>query len=114
MLKRPYFKLCFCFLLLYFISFSQNIYTWAGSNTPLILGDGGPATSAYIGQAYGIAIDGLGNTYIADQFHSRIRKVSTSGIIITIAGTGVAGFSGDGGPAISAQINQPLAIACDA
>jgi hypothetical protein len=77
-------------------------------------GDGGPATSALLSdQVYGVTTDAAGNIYIADTHNHRIRKVNTSGIISTIAGTGVAGFSGDGGPAVSATMNAPLSVAVD-
>lgn len=62
----------------------------------------------------GIALDSLGNLYIADTNNQRIRMVSTAGIISTIAGTGTGGFPGDGGPAASAMLNTPFGIAVDA
>ena len=74
-------------------------------------GDGGPATSAALIVAAGLAVDGRGNLFIVDQ--NRIRKVSTDGIITTVAGNGIAGFSGDGGPAISAQFSYPVNVAVD-
>jgi cysteine-rich repeat protein len=76
-------------------------------------GDFGPATSAVLNQPAAVTVDGLGSVYIADTYNSRIRLVS-GGIITTIAGTGTAGFSGDGGAAIVAQINYPIGIALDA
>lgn len=89
------------------------ITTIAGTGEQGFDGDGGAATSATLDSPQGIAIDTSGNLYIADTRNHRIRKVSTSGIITTIAGTGVAGFSGDGGAATSATINLPTAIAAD-
>ncbi len=77
-------------------------------------GDGGPATSASLNGPFGIVVDGNGNLFIADQTAFRIRKVTPNGIITTIAGTGVAGFSGDNGPAIHATLNHPLCLAIDA
>ena len=77
-------------------------------------GDGGPATSASLNGPFGIVVDGNGNLFIADQTAFRIRKVTPNGIITTIAGTGVAGFSGDNGPAIQATLNHPLCLAIDA
>ncbi|HEY6344320.1 MAG TPA: NHL repeat-containing protein [Bryobacteraceae bacterium] len=75
-------------------------------------GDGGPATRAQI-RPTGVAVDGGGNLYIADGANRRVRKVSPAGIITTIAGTGTQGYSGDGGPATSAQLNLPSAVAVD-
>ncbi len=77
------------------------------------LGDGGPATNAVI-SAYGLALDTMGNIYIADGTNNRIRKVNTStGIITTIAGNGTAGYSGDGGAATAASLNSPNSVAID-
>lgn len=91
-----------------------NITTIAGSSTSGYSGDGGAATSAKLYYPYGIAVDGSGNVYIADQANNRIRKVTVStGVITTIAGSGTAGFSGDGSAATSAQLNNPSAIAID-
>lgn len=77
-------------------------------------GDGGPAVDAYIASAVGIAVDAAGNLYIADPPSNRVRKVSPAGIITTFAGTGVAGYSGDGGPAASAKLSSPQDLAVDA
>jgi sugar lactone lactonase YvrE len=76
-------------------------------------GDGGPATSAKMIWPYGVALDGSGNIYVADTYNNRVRKVNTSGIISTYAGNGSAGYSGDGGPATSARLNNPWGIAVD-
>jgi uncharacterized protein (TIGR03437 family) len=79
------------------------------------IGDGGPATKALLSYPYGIALDANGNLYIADYLDSRVRKVViATGVITTIAGTGVAGFSGDGSAAVSAQINGPGSVVADA
>ncbi len=86
------------------INTSGIITTIAGTNTAGFSGDGGPAVNAQLIQPIGIAIDSRGALYIADANISRIRKIDTLGIISTIAGTGVSGFSGDGGPAVNAQI----------
>ena len=75
-------------------------------------GDGGPATSASLNLTYGVAIDSAGNLYIADSANQRVRKV-TGGTITTIAGNGNEGYSGDGGPATSASLNQPWGVAVD-
>ena len=88
-----------------------TITTVAGGGSDL--GDGGPATSAQLRRPIGIAVDGTGNVYIADNRDHRIRKVDTSGTITTVAGTGAGGFSGDGGPATSAQLRRPRGVALD-
>lgn len=73
-------------------------------------GDGGPATSASI-NAEAVAVDAVGNLFVLGP--NRVRKVSPSGIITTVAGNGTAGFSGDGGPAILAELYEPSAVAVD-
>jgi trimeric autotransporter adhesin len=93
--------------------FNGIITTVAGNGTLGFSGDNGPALGAELHQPHGVAVDTAGNLYIADTFNKRIRKVS-NGVITTIAGTGVAGFSGDNGPAISAQLNFPFGVAVDA
>ena len=98
---------------------NDKLVTVAGigpvSNPPANLGDGGAATSAVLGtRVTGIAIDKNNILYIADETNHRIRRVGTDGIIRTIAGTGTAGFSGDGGPATSAQLNMPSDVKLDA
>jgi uncharacterized protein (TIGR03437 family) len=76
--------------------------------------DTGPATSAQLSYPLGVAVDRDGNLFIADALENRIRKVSPSGIITTVAGTGsCGGFSGDGGPASDAQLWDPVAVAVD-
>ncbi|SPE41124.1 NHL repeat containing protein (fragment) [Candidatus Sulfopaludibacter sp. SbA3] len=90
-----------------------TISTYAGNGTGGFAGEGVPATSASVHSPYGLAVDAAGNLYIADSQNNRIRKVSTGGIITTVAGTGVGGFSGDGGPATSAQIDRPFGVAVD-
>jgi hypothetical protein len=82
------------------------INTFAGNGSFGFGGDGGPATSAKLAGPTGVAADSSGNVYISDTFNERIRQV-TGGIISTLAGTGKAGFSGDGGPASSSKINTP-------
>ncbi len=90
-----------------------SITTVAGNGTEGYSGDGGPATSAQI-HAFGIAVDGSGNIYIADNWTSRVRKVAAAtGIITTVVGTGTDGYSGDGGPAASARVH-PDTVAVDA
>jgi len=92
---------------------SYTISTIAGTGTSGYSGDGGAATSAQLSLPYGVAADSSGNVYIADNSSSVIRKVDTSGKISTIAGTGAAGYSGDGGAATSAQLAYPYKVAVD-
>jgi trimeric autotransporter adhesin len=89
------------------------ITTVAGNGAAGFSGDGGPATSAQLFDPVGVAVDGVGNLYIADYVNNRVRKVSPEGIITTVAGNGTAGFSGDGGPATSADLREPAAVAVD-
>jgi uncharacterized protein (TIGR03437 family) len=96
------------------VSPSGVISTVAGNGRYAFSGDGGPATSASLGFPEGVAVDAAGNLYIADSDNSRIRKVSPAGIITTVAGNGQRGYSGDGGPATSASLNVPWAVAADA
>src|SRR5256712_269628 len=93
---------------------SGNIVTLAGTGAPGLDGDGGQATSAQLRDPSSVAIDAAGNLFIADTINNRIRHVAAgTGIIITVAGTGVLGFSGDGGLATSAQLNYPTSVAVD-
>ena len=77
-------------------------------------GDGGPATNATLNLPSGVAVDGSGNVYIADEYNSVIRKVDTNGYIWTVAGNGGYGYSGDGGMATNATLNSPCSVAVDA
>jgi len=90
-----------------------NINTVAGTGVRGNSGDGGAATSAQLNYPLGIAVDSSGNVYIADSLNFTVRKVDATGNISTVAGTGVRGNSGDGGPATSAQLNYPLGVAAD-
>jgi trimeric autotransporter adhesin len=94
------------------VSAGGIISTFAGTNIAS-LGDGGPAASASLSWPCGLALDGSGNLYIADCVHLRLRKVSSNGIITTVAGTGEYDSSGDGGPAIGAKLSFPSAVAFD-
>ncbi len=87
------------------------VSTVAGTGVRGFNGDGGPAVSAELGLASGVAVDLAGDVYISD--NDRIRKVGVDGIIKTFAGTGVVGNSGDGGPALSAQLGVPYGLALD-
>ena len=92
---------------------SGNISTVAGTSTAGWSGDGGPATSAQLNFPHGVAVDSSGNLFIADSGNHRIRKVDTSGDISTVAGTSTQGFSGDGGPATSARLSEPMGVTVD-
>ena len=92
---------------------AQTITTVAGNGSAGYSGDGGPATSAQLNAPFGVAVDGSGNIYIAEWSNHRVRKVSASGVITTIAGVGIAGFGGDGGPATDAALNSPEGVAVD-
>jgi uncharacterized protein (TIGR03437 family) len=89
------------------------ITTIAGNSTAGYAGDGGPAINAALQNVSGIAFDAAGNMYLADRDNARVRKIALDGTISTFAGTGVAGFSGDGGPAVNAQLYSPNALAFD-
>ncbi|HEU5341733.1 Ig-like domain repeat protein [Edaphobacter sp.] len=91
-----------------------DITTIAGTGTQGFGGDGGSATAAELDSPQGLAVDAAGDLYVADTHNQRIRKIAaTTGIITTVAGAGVAGYSGDGGPAVSARLDLPTAIALD-
>jgi hypothetical protein len=94
---------------------AQIITTYAGDGTAGYSGDGGPATGAELSLPFGSAVDGSGNLYIADYDDNVIRKVTAAtGIITTYVGNGTAGYSGDGGPATSAELGHPYGVATDA
>ena len=88
------------------------IYTAAGNSTAGFGGNGGSPLSAQLHFPSGIAFDTAGNLYFADYQNNRVREIS-SGVITTVAGNGSRGFSGDGGAATAAQLNQPSAVAFD-
>jgi sugar lactone lactonase YvrE len=90
------------------------ITTVAGSGGWGLGGDGGPAVSAHLANPRGLAVDQAGNLFIADSDNHEVRMVTQAGVISTVAGNGTAGFSGDGGPATIAQLNEPVAVAVDA
>ncbi len=91
-----------------------TISTFAGMGEWDFSGDGGPATNANFFSPRGMVLDAGGNLYVADSENYRIRKIDPQGIITTAAGTGVWGFSGDGGPAVAAQISFPVGLDVDA
>jgi len=92
---------------------SGVITTVAGTGETGHGGDGGPAVMAQLSGPHGLAVDGSGNLYIADTWNDRIRRVGTSGVITTVAGNGKRGYSGDGGPAVMAQLSGPHGLAVD-
>lgn len=89
------------------------ITTMAGNGTVGFGGDGGLATEASLNNPLGVAVDSSGNLFIADSNNYRVRKVDAQGIITTVAGSGKAGFSGDGGLALSASLLSPTDVAVD-
>jgi sugar lactone lactonase YvrE len=89
------------------------ITTVAGKGTYGYSGDGGPATKATLNGPIGVFADPAGHIYIADSSNYVVREVDTKGIIHTVAGNGVAGFSGDGGPAIQASLSYPFSVVAD-
>ena len=93
---------------------AQIISTIAGTGIQGYTGDGGQATAATLNTPVGVAVDASGNVYIADELNHCIRKVSPAGIISTLAGTGTAGYTGDGGQATAAELYAPSGVALDA
>jgi uncharacterized protein (TIGR03437 family) len=92
------------------IASGQTISTYAGNGTAGFSGDGGPAAQAAINTVVGLAMDASGNLFLGDQGNNRVRKVDANGVITTIAGNGIGGFSGDNGPALQASLNQPSGV----
>jgi hypothetical protein len=93
------------------VSSTGIITTVAGTGVPGSAGDGGPATAAQLNVPNAVAVTADGGFLIADTGNRRIRRVSPTGIITTVAGTGVQGSSGDGGAATAAQLNYPAGLA---
>ena len=96
------------------------ITTVVGNGIANYSGDGGAATNAELAWPEGVAVDATGNLFIADEVNNAIRKVDTNGLITTVAGNGygagtlVGGYSGDGGAATNAELNDPFGVAVDA
>ncbi|HET6991189.1 MAG TPA: T9SS type A sorting domain-containing protein [Bacteroidia bacterium] len=95
------------------INTSGIISTVVGTGTSGFSGDGGLATAAQLNIPTSLAFDSIGDLYIADRGNARIRMVSTAGIISTVVGNGTVGDTGDGGPAISAEITTPFDLLFD-
>src|SRR4051794_38233566 len=85
----------------------------AGTGVPGYLGDEAPAVGAQLVQPMGVAVDAAGAGLVAD-LSNRIRRITPDGTITTVAGSGIAGFAGDGGPATNAQLNHPTGVVVDA
>jgi sugar lactone lactonase YvrE/outer membrane lipoprotein-sorting protein len=90
-----------------------EVSTVAGIGTSGSKGDGGPAIAAQLASPRGLAVDGVGNIYIADTGNHRVRRVAKDGTIVLVAGSGSAGFSGDRGLAVLAQLKNPSGVATD-
>src|SRR5215211_896941 len=92
----------------------SGIETFAGTGEKGFSGDGGPAAAAQLNNPFGIARGADGALYICDCDNQRVRKVTPDGVIHTIAGNGTRGYSGDGGPATAAALNEPYEVRSDA
>jgi gliding motility-associated-like protein len=95
------------------ISPAGVISTIAGNGVNANAGNGGPATAASLAAPWRIADDAAGNLYVADPLNERVRRITPAGIIDNYAGNGTSGYSGDGGPAINAQLYVVAGICCD-
>ena len=89
------------------------VATFAGTGDQGYGGDGGPASDAQFMEPANVAVDAVGNVYVADRRDNRVRKIDTSGMITTVAGTGDPGNAGDGGPASQARFRRPEGVAVD-
>lgn len=116
MKKTLYISAVFCVTLFAIVAKAQTISTFAGSAgaSGTYTGDGGAATAAGFDFPGAPVMDAAGNIYITDRYNHVVRKVSTAGIITTIAGDGTAGGLGDGGAATAAQLSQPVGMTIDA
>ncbi len=95
------------------IDLAGRVTPFSGTGTAGHSGDGGPATEAQLDHPIGLALDSVGNVYVAERNGHRVRKIALSGSITTFAGTGESGTSGDGGPATAARLSSPRAVAVD-
>ncbi|HUO31830.1 MAG TPA: IPT/TIG domain-containing protein [Bryobacteraceae bacterium] len=91
-----------------------TIATLAGDGQASSSGDGGPASSASLNGPRGVTVDPAGNVYVTEYYGQRVRKIATDGTITTVAGNGTEGYSGDGGPATSAELDGPYRVTLDA
>jgi streptogramin lyase len=96
-----------------FNCFSATIEIVAGTGKAGFSGDGGPALQAELNNPYGLAVGPSGALFVCDMGNDRIRKIDTNGIITTVAGSGVKGWMGDGGPATAAALNEPYEVRFD-
>jgi len=106
-MKRCCLIILFCFP--FFVN-AQIISTIAGEGSG---SDGGPALTAAIYDPAALVFDNAGNLYFSEELGNKVRKINISGVITTIAGTGSGGYSGDGGLAVDAELNQPIGLATD-
>src|SRR5271165_200484 len=108
--------LVLCFFIIFCQALGQNVITTIAGTDWLFPGNGLPAVNAPLGGPLGldIAIDQAGNLYIADAVNEEVMRVGLDGILTVIAGNGIGGYSGDGGPAVSAGLSVPTSVAVDA
>jgi uncharacterized protein (TIGR03437 family) len=92
---------------------AQGIITTVAGGTQVFRGDGGRGVDATLGEVHGVAADSLGNLYASDWSNHLVVKIAPSGILTVVAGNGIAGFSGDGGPGVNARLNYPEGLAID-
>src|SRR5438046_1677393 len=95
------------------IASAATISTFAGTGTKGFSGDNGAASAAHLSEPNGIARGPDGALYICDTMNHRVRKVTRDGKIITVAGSGEKGYTGDGGPATKAELNEPYEVRFD-
>lgn len=109
-------KVLFLLLFLLFAcsAHTQTVTTISGNGTPSYTGDGGQASAATLNHPDVVKIDKAGNLFIADEFNHVIRRISTSGVITTVAGTGISGYTGDNGPDTAAKLSRPSDVTFDA
>jgi DNA-binding beta-propeller fold protein YncE len=89
---------------------ADDVRTLAGTGVAGYSGDGGPATEARLNNPYGVCRGPDGALYVCDMGNHRVRRIGKDGVITTVAGTGRAGYAGDGGPATSAELNEPYEV----